>query len=513
MLFKTDPKSPIGERITVHDRYQFEAKIVYHVDPAQTDTAYEMEAYFFLPQSLHINPRTYSRNQFYRDIQSYIRFKTPSVELPALALGEDSPLARLGQSILALRENPGAVSIARFEYRLRLLCCIVKSCLRDRVTEFQEKIAPAQRPGVLAGHLRTLGQFLQKYRQLDPALRSALPDDSHLRLFEFGDEYLSLLAEDFCADLAQVLLQTPPSATSAEADMPRQLARFAAEEIAYRRAKEYPSIPVPGAANEEYVLRKATLKKYMGSVLFLNTRIERENQLLEQIVFAVAAGLAMLFATAVAFIYQYWYGVLTLPFFLALVVSYVFKDRIKELARVYLSSAARAYLFDHKTGIYAKKGEQIGYCRESFDFIAESKIHPAILELRNRDRISTLETGWLGENIIRYRKKIRIFSKKIQHLYRGALGEGITDILRLNISEFLHKMDDPLKEILLPAGQDFQKTSARRVYQINMIIAYHAAPLVNLERYRLVLSREGIERIELAESARIHPAAKSAASP
>ena len=83
----------------------------------------------------------------------------------------------------------------------------------------------------------------------------------------------------------------------------------------------------------------------------------------------------MLFATAVLFVSQSFYGPLTLPVFLALVVGYMFKDRIKEILRVYFSQMVSSVLFDHKTRIYSNPNRPIGICRESFDFVDEAREH------------------------------------------------------------------------------------------------------------------------------------------
>ena len=129
-------------------------------------------------------------------------------------------------------------------------------------------------------------------------------------------------------------------------------------EITYRQKNHYPSIPHAHSTNEEFIFRTGVLKKYMGNVLFLNTRIKQEGELLEQVVFALAAGVAMIFAASAVFFAQSAYASVSLPLFIVLVVSYMFKDRIKDLTRGYLGSKLRHLLFDHKMNIYYSPKEK-----------------------------------------------------------------------------------------------------------------------------------------------------------
>src|SRR5262245_59166137 len=95
---------PIEGRLEQHDRDQFEVKLDYTIDPAKAKNRYEVDAYFFLPKSLGVDAQTYSKAQFYSDVQAYIRFKTPGLSLKDLARTENgtSPLGR----VMLLLETP-----------------------------------------------------------------------------------------------------------------------------------------------------------------------------------------------------------------------------------------------------------------------------------------------------------------------------------------------------------------------------------------------------------------------
>ena len=318
-------------------------------------------------------------------------------------------------------------------------------------------------------------------------------DGKIFSIYLFADEYLSLLIESYTYELLELLKEK--EITNSE-EYKNKLLSLIKSEIDYRKENQYPSIPDEYSDNEGLIFRSGVLKKYMGSVLFLNTRIKEEGEFLEQLVFALAAGVAMLFATAIAFFSQNKFGSLSLPLLMALVISYIFKDRIKELTRLYLWNKIHHVLFDHKMNIYSDPKNKIGWCKESFTFIKERKIPKKIMQLRDRDHITEIENGWVGEKTILYRKRIKIFRKKFQQMYHDLHVESINDIMRLNVLKFLSKMDNPKKGVYVCDGESYRKISGKRVYHLNMIMKYSTKDKSLWKRFRIVLSRSGIKRIE-----------------
>jgi hypothetical protein len=71
----------VEARISIHDLHQMELKINYPLLDNHRRDSYEVDLYFFAPRSLGVHPQTYSKQQFYTDLQSYIRIRTPSVPL------------------------------------------------------------------------------------------------------------------------------------------------------------------------------------------------------------------------------------------------------------------------------------------------------------------------------------------------------------------------------------------------------------------------------------------------
>jgi hypothetical protein len=74
--------------------------------------------------------------------------------------------------------------------------------------------------------------------------------------------------------------------------------------------------------------------------------------------------------------------------------------------------------------------------------------------------------------------------------------DGIIDIIRLNITHFIEKMDNPRKILFVPDGEDKMfPVKSRSVYHLNLILKYHLGKTIEHRKFRIVLSRSGIKRI------------------
>ncbi len=335
----------IEETIHIHDKYQFEIKLGYLLASNKRVTSYDVETYIFLPNSLGINHYTYKKDDFYNDIQAYIRLKTPTVLLKDIVSGDSNPLEQLKQSFKQLVSQPNRATISHYEYHLKLFCCILKSAIRDHVYFLSTKENSRDIKDLLVKYLESIHDITHQFRELRSIINVPTVDETLFSRFLFGDEYISLLIESYTYELLELLQDRKLANKNVYKG---KLLALIKHELDYRKDNQYPSIPDEHSDNENLIFRASVLKKYMGSVLFLQTRIKEEGEFLEQLVFAVAAGVAMIFATGVAFFSQFTFGTFSLPFFIALVVSYVFKDRIKELTRLYLGNKLHNILFDYK---------------------------------------------------------------------------------------------------------------------------------------------------------------------
>ena len=94
----TEITPAIEEKITIHDNYQFEIKESYNFATQKKKQSYYAKIYIFTPNNLHINSETYTRDDFYRDLRSNIRLRTPVVSLEEFSL-DGKPVKRLEKSV------------------------------------------------------------------------------------------------------------------------------------------------------------------------------------------------------------------------------------------------------------------------------------------------------------------------------------------------------------------------------------------------------------------------------
>ncbi|RME79926.1 MAG: hypothetical protein D6785_10835, partial [Planctomycetota bacterium] len=124
-----------GRRIRPHDRHQFEMKLDYLFQRKQKGYQYLIEAFFFIPTSLDLHPDNYGHSDFYKDVQNYIRFKTPTMTFEYLVDPEakDSPLYRMNEKLGELLKKPEKKLQQKFLYEAKLLACIFRSTFRENI--------------------------------------------------------------------------------------------------------------------------------------------------------------------------------------------------------------------------------------------------------------------------------------------------------------------------------------------------------------------------------------------
>jgi hypothetical protein len=519
-----DPDDLIESRIGVHDGNQFELKLDYVIDPDARRNRYQIEAYFFVPQSLGLDSHSYPREQFYADVQAYIRFKTPAVSLAELVDPSDprSPLGRI-PSLLERNGITGDIERDPLSHELRLLGCLVRANVRDEAAALRMRMraleGKAGQRAILVEDLRVgigrllddIERVLEHLRALRPAFMYRARPPWVSELFTYADEYVSLVVEGHLTMLLVELdrhasLHAPLSTARA-----RIVDRIIAEQT-HREAAGYPSVLHPLDADTHgdaestqdgslYTHRKSILKKLMSSVLFLEFERHREGRRVGHLVAGIAAAVAMLFATVAAIWSERVYGLNSLPFVVAVVVAYVFKDRIKEWLRTWFSTKLTRFLPDYSLTIHDPAHDvELGRCRETFAYLGSDQIPEEILQYRHADADDVLEPHTKRETVMRYVKDITIHGRRIKHVH-GRLHD-INDIIRFNVSNFLLRMDDPVRKIETydRRADAVRAVSCPKRYHLNLVLVLRAADhAVSVERFRVILDKSGISELERVE--------------
>ncbi|AKJ05462.1 hypothetical protein ATI61_102522 [Archangium gephyra] len=497
------PAPLLQNRLDVHDRKQFEIKLEYQPSGADDETRYLVETYVFLPASLNIDAETYPRASFYADIHNYIRFKTPVMTLEELLSSDVAPLARLEAGLLT-----GLVSEAELVYQAKLLSCIFRGALRrfaNGVDEQCEGMARGPSEGacarlesdaraVTAGARRVLERFRVWARSAN-RYRVQEKTRASIRLV---DEYLSLTVEQFFRKAVADMDALPRSGVYIE--LRKDLMEEVLREEQYRKDHQLRSVISPTGDNEEYMHRFGFLKKFCMNILFLSARRAQRRQGWEEVLFALAAGVAMTFATAVAFWAQVRYTQASLNFFLIMVVGYMMKDRIKEGMRRIFSQVAARHLFDRTAHIVDPVTERsLGTCEEKVDYGRAVRVPEEVMALRFRDDFITATQGELSETVLRYQKQVVLDVDLLPRTERGV--SGITDIIRLNVERFLRDMDEPEYALEYVDLEDFSVGRVRgaKSYQVDLAFRFFVQEAgqerVSLQLVRLVMDRNGIKRM------------------
>ncbi len=507
---KTAPswRSVIGRRIKVHDRHQIELKLEYKPIETERQSRYVVETFICVPSSLKISRDSVSREQLYADIHNYVRLMTPELSFAELGALPTSPLVRVAEELEVVERGGDP---RRFIYECKMLASIFRGNLRDlshTVVRELERLrggdaeSLARIEETVTEGLDGAASILERTRRLyDRTQAAGLPDRARAA-FRMADEFMSVVVEQRLRPVivAVARAKLAPGTEMAATRLKRRLLdRILAEET-YRRGRGYPTIIDPASDNEPYLYRAGLLKKFCSSALFLEIRRAHTRRTWQELAFAVAAGIAMAFATVVAFWAQARYSAIGMQLFLILVVAYMFKDRIKEMTRGYFSRMLDRGFYDRKIVVEDPAGGSFGTLHEKIDYLPRERLPDDVQEVRRRgvDPTTRIAQEELSETIIYYKKEIKLSSQRL--LERGG---GLTDILRFHISRLLHDMDEPDQEIeyIDAESHTLDALRAAKTYHVDVVFRFFArrgrAPRTTL--MRLILDRNGIKRIERSQ--------------
>lgn len=478
----------------IHDKFSVEFKTGFVADKSKKENDFMMNTWIFIPYNLDINTETYPDTHFYRDAKSYVRLITPIYTLEEVADENALPYMFLQVAFNELAAEPSEENMAEFEYQIKMFISIAKSALRKRFDLIVGYPDTEQRLAAMEQSVKEVEKIIALYRNLKPVIEQPEVPEKALTYFSFGDEFFSNRLEHKIFELLERLKEQHPGDYNL---VKPQLMALINKERKHRIAMGYEVAQKDSPEkNSELLYKLRLLRKYIENHLFLNTDRKKDGRLAEQVAFSIAAGLAMVFATAVAFSAQQKYGSFTMPLFVALVVSYMLKDRIKELVRYYFASRLSKKYFDNRTTI-SIKNNPIGWIKEAIDFVPETKVPEDVIRLRNRSDILESDNRNTAEKILLYRELIHIDVEELDK-YNQYDVSGINDIFRFNFSNFISKMDDPSATVFVPENNsEYVESKGKLIYYINFIIQMlDNNDEVAYKRFRFVISRDGLERID-----------------
>ena len=202
----------------------------------------------------------------------------------------------------------------------------------------------------------------------------------------------------------------------------------------------------------------------------------------------------MVVATLSSFFFQQRYGNFTLPFLIALVVSYMFKDRLKDWLRLIFAKRVSSKVFDTRTD-FSIKGRHIGWSKDSFDFIDSNEVLPEVMRLRDRLPLFD-EVSGKDEKVLLFRKKVEIWRGELAKASPFPM-KGINDILRYNLTEFVRKMDNPNFPL---AGtwenEGYEPVVGRKIYRLTFVIQCAYEGKTEYKRVVVKCDKNGIVEVD-----------------
>jgi hypothetical protein len=501
------PSPPLLQnRLDIHDRKQFEIKLEYQPSGTDPSSKYHIDAYLFLPASLNVDQDTYPRADFYADIHNYVRLKTPVLTFEEILNEKHSPLIKLEKRVAEGVLQPETALV----YQAKMLSCVFRGGLR----RFAQSISA--QCGVLLSQPETakvslpveenvrfaaknVREILERMRAVGKTLNGRQLEEKTRASLRLVDEYLSLSTEQFFRKAVADMDRLPR--TGVYVELRKALMTEVIADEKYRKENKLRSVLSPTGDNEEYMHRMGFLKKFCMNILFLAARREARRQGFEEVLFAIAAGVAMALSGVVALAAQQRFPQASLNFFLIIVVGYMMKDRIKEGLRRIFSNYASRHLFDRTTLISDPvTKEKVGVCKEKVDYGPAVKVPPEIAKLRRTDDFITVSEGEMAETSIRYQKEIILDSELLPRMGDGIV-TGVTDIIRLNVDRLLRDMDNPEYALEYVDLEDFTvgRVKAAKSYQVDLAFRFSLddgdTKRTTVQLVRLVLDRNGIKRM------------------
>ncbi len=472
----------INELVRIHDRNQFEIKLGYLIDHSKRKTEYGINLYFFLPRNLGINKYNYSNDQFFDDLYSYNRLITPKSDLPNLTSRADRLLHFIQEKQDNIKEHTDYIN-----YELKIIICSFRAYLRDFSKAVKKKPMETSDLLRLISEIESFRGTIKKFQKF-----VVLTDEQKLRdLFFFSDEYSSLVVTTYLFKIYKYV--------KGNSDKSEYVQKAIKAEVEYRKQHGMTYASEDEAGNEELLYRYSVFKKYFYNILFLFQKRREDAVEFRHFLYALAAGIAMIFATTIAFVSQKKYGNYTLSFFVALVISYMFKDRIKDFFKqVFESKLVFKRVYDYRNKIYdPERFDLFGFYKERVRFIKTPQVLEDIVSKRLQGSKGSLSTWYIGEEVLKYEKKIKLNNRKILNSFSDRI-EGLNDIIRFNVSNFTKKMDDPDTSLYM-LKNGVKKVKASKVYHVNLVIEFISNDERHIYKIRLILTKDGIKRIEIPE--------------
>jgi hypothetical protein len=478
--------------IRVHGKTQLEIKNKYPLTSRRDRSFYRMEAYIYTPGQLGITGKQYGVDQFFSDVKSHTRFSISYIPIARLTDPgcSVSPLTRI-MNHLAEANLTSDLNESRILYELRTLANLISVEMKATYRLLCDIAKEGSSPALDKKVERFLGEtenFLLTFRDLHTRFMEPAVTENLRTALDWADESISLSVQKMLFYLYRTFSLNALSG---------EIEKALEGEKEHRRQMGYPSVVKSGeeAEIEQILYREGTLKKWAQTVLYMSSEDTGSNRKVGHILAGVAAATAMSFAVVATFFAERLFAVFSVPWALVVVVSYILKDRIKEILRGFLVKIVPRAVSDRSERLVDKaSNKKVGKTRSMVRFIRPSEVPSQVRKVRNAES-NPFRSILPPENVLHFSKDILLDNRKL--LKEHTRVEAITEILRIKLDRFLEEMDASKK--LHCTWKDGEPISikGKKVYHINLILLLtDGSDEETLYKYRLILSRQGVQRIE-----------------
>lgn len=475
-----------------HDNYSVEFKLGYNCKKDGVKDKFSANAWIYVPNSLDINPENYGKKQFYRDIKSNVRLITPVYSLQDIAPDTSLPLSSLKKALENAVSNPSKLSLNAYEYHLKMFAAIFKSALRDHVVQLDATPSLEEVLPQVDDYVKSAKLILTKFRELYQIVDAPTASARVRNCFRMSDEFMS---HTLILRTARIVKALDASECSQELSHVRQkFISLMLEEREYMDAMGFEKLNGDSEHDRQLLFHHGMLKKYVESELYIRLDKKKDGVAVEQLYYSIAAGVAMIFATGVAWHTQVKYGNITWPLFVVLVVSYMLKDRIKDLLRYYFAHKLGNKYFDKKASV-AIGDKKIGVIKEGFDFVSRQKTPEVVMNMREKASFVEDESHIFEEKILLYRKHVEILDSALASVDAYPM-KGVNEIIRLHLGRFTHKMDNPELPIdTFDAEGNMTTASIQKIYYVNVLFQLQHDGEIEYHHFRVTMTRNGIQEV------------------
>ena len=471
-----------------HDNFSVEFKFGFNCTEDGVPDDFSVNTWMFVPNSLGVNSESYGKTQFYRDVKSNIRLITPMYSLSDIAKDSSQPLTLLRNSLERVVQNPEQEQDA-YEYHLKMFAAIFKSALRAQVQHMQDTVTLDSAESIVEDYIANVNLVLEKFRGLYGIIDVPAVPEKTRSLFNMCDEFMSSMLELRTIRLVKDVDSYPESETGMR--IREKFTQFLANEYAYKKSKGYGVMNDDPKHDRELVHHRGMLKKFIESELYIRLDKKKDGIAIRQIYSSLAAGAAMIFATAVGWYTQVKYCTLTWPLFVALVITYMLKDRIKELLRFYFAHRLDNKYFDNKARVTIGK-TNVGEIKEGFDFIMESQVPAEVRKLRHQASTVEDESRIFDEKVLLYRKRMVLDDAELSKNDDYPLC-GVNEIMRLHLHRFTTKMDNPVVPVdTVREDGSIASMNVEKIYYIHIVFQLNHDGEQAYHHFSVTMTRDGI---------------------